>query len=212
MSVTAPAQPVTPPTAEPLPPAVPPLRPMRRFTVDEYHRLIEAGFFAHDERYELLDGWIIHKMSRNPPHELVIMLLEDALPAILPADWIRRTQSAVTLSRSEPEPDISIVRGPKRRYSDHHPGPSEIGLVVEVADTSVAEDRTVQGSIYARDSLPVYWIVNIPDRCIEVYTDPTGPGEQPTYRNVQSYRPPQEIPLWLEGREVARIPVRDLLP
>jgi Uma2 family endonuclease len=212
MSVTAPAQPVPPPAAEPLPPAVPPPRLMRRFSVDEYHRLIEAGFFAHDERYELLDGWIIHKMSRNPPHQLVILLLEEVLDPLLPSGWIRMTQGAVTLSRSEPEPDVAIVRGPRRRYRDHKPGPAEIGVVIEVADSSFRDDRTVQGPIYAGDTLPVYWIINIPDLCIEVYTDPTGPAEAPAYRHLRTYRPPEEIPLSLDGREVARIPVRDLLP
>src|SRR5947209_7411074 len=95
---------------------VPPV-PVRRFTVDEYHHMIDAGFFAHDERFELLEGWIVPKMTRHPPHDVAIDLAQDMIRPLLPADWRMRIQSAITTQDSEPEPDIAVVRGSARRYA-----------------------------------------------------------------------------------------------
>src|SRR5262245_42382805 len=101
---------------------IPPL-PVRRFTVAEYHRLIQSWFFADDGRFELLDGWITPKMPRNPPHDSVLDQIEEVLDGLLPAGWRIRGQSAVTLSTSEPEPDIVVVPGMASRYYHSHPGP-----------------------------------------------------------------------------------------
>ena len=96
---------------------VPP-RAVRRFTVEEYHQLIEEGFFAHDERFELLEGWIVAKMPRNPIHDAAIDVAHELIRTALPTGWRVRVQSAITLSDSEPEPDLVIVRGEARDYSE----------------------------------------------------------------------------------------------
>jgi len=208
----APPVPTAPETIppHPLPPILAPW--LRPFSVSEYHRLIELGILTEEDDAELLNGWIVRKMSRNPPHDTALALVSEALRAVLPADWFCRGQSAVTTSRSEPEPDVTVVRGPIRRYAHHHPRPDDIALAVEVADSSVTLDRTVKGPIYVRDGIPVYWIVNVPDQQVEVYTDPTGPADEPAYRQQRHYRQSESVPVIVDGREVGTIPVSDVLP
>src|SRR5262249_37773746 len=158
-----------------------------------------------DDPFELLEGWLVPKMPRNPPHELAVSLGEEEIVNRLPPQYTRRVQSATTTSDSEPEPDIAVVRGPKRRYGRHHPLPQDMRLVVEVADTTLRRDRTIKQRVYARARVPVYWIVNLIDRCVEVYTDPTGPRGEPRYRQRQDYGPNDAVPLILDGKEIDRI-------
>jgi len=181
-------------------------------SVDEYLRLIEAGILADAERLELLDGYMVLKMSRNPPHDLALWLTEEAVARLLPAGWFRRNQSSVTTTDSVPEPDVAVVRGRPRDYAARHPGPADLALVIEVADSSLSQDRNVKGPLYARAAIPVYWIVNVPDRRVEVYTDPTGPAVAPAYRTRTDFGENDAVPLVLDGVEVGRIPVGDLLP
>ena len=190
---------------------MPPL-PVRRFTVDEYHRMMQNGILAAGERCELLDGWIVPKMTRSPLHDLALGLAEDEIGQRLPRAWFRRSQSAVTTAESEPEPDLAVARGRRRDYDAHHPTPAEIGLVVEIADSSSSQDRAVKGVLYARAAIPIYWIVNLVDRLLEVYTDPTESDPLPAYRRRQDYYPGDFVPLVLDGAEIDRIPVADLLP
>jgi Uma2 family endonuclease len=187
----------------------PPL-PVYKFSVEDYHRLIDVGVLQEGEPVELLDGWLVKKMTRNPPHDLALSLAEHEIDRRLPTPWFRRVQSAVTTTGSEPEPDLAVVRGPRRRYAKHHPGPADMALVVEVAESSLGHDRNFKGPLYARASIPVYWIINLVDARVEVYTDPTGPDPNPRYRQRQDYGPAEEVPLVLDGVEVGRIPVRDL--
>ena len=203
-----------PPVAIPpaLPPIVPPL-PVRRFTVDEYHRMIQAGILGEDDDVELLEGWIVPKMSKNPPHDTMIsIIMMDVLTPRLPGGWHCRGQSAATTADSEPEPDIAVVRGPKRDYLVRHPGPSDLAMVVEVADSSLPRDRLEKVRIYARAAVPVYWIINLVDGQVEVYTDPTGPDAGPVYRTRHDYRPGDMVPFVVDGRELGPIPVQELLP
>jgi Uma2 family endonuclease len=190
----------------------PPPLPLRRFTVDEYHRMIEDGFFAEDERFELLEGWIVAKMTRKPPHDAVIELIHETLRGMLPVGWHIRAQSAITMADSEPEPDLAVVRGAIRDYMGRHPGPADLALVVEVADSTLATDRDFKGRIYARAGIPVYWIVNLVDQRVEVYTTPTGPDANPGYRKRRDFEAGDTLPLLIEGREVARIEAREFLP
>ena len=184
----------------------------RRFSVDEYHKLIELGILTEDDNLELLDGYLVNKMSRNPPHDATIQKAMKRLFRALPPDWDLRVQSAVTLSGSEPEPDLAIVRGDENRYLAHHPGPADIGLVIEVAEATLAGDRADKGRIYARATIPFYWIVNLVDGQVEVYTGPSGPTAAPAYAQRQDLRLGADVALTLDSAVAASIPVRDLLP
>ncbi|HZV05337.1 MAG TPA: Uma2 family endonuclease [Gemmataceae bacterium] len=184
----------------------------RRFSVAEYHKLIEIGILTEDDNLELLDGYLVHKMSRNPPHDATLQLIQDTLPRLLPSGWCLRMQSAITLSRSEPEPDAAVVRGNARSYATQHPKPADIGLVIEVADSTLDADRLDKGRIYAEAGIAYYWIVNLVDRQIEVYTLPSGTTATPSFARRQDYRMGDDVSLLLDAALVANIPVRDLLP
>lgn len=105
-----------------------------------------------------------------------------------------------------------IVRGETRDYRDRHPGPEDVALIVEVADSTLERDRGVKRIVYARAGIPVYWIIKVLERVLEVYCDPSGPGEDTDYRRRRDYGVSDLVPVVIDGREVGRVAVRDLLP
>src|ERR1043166_6279828 len=131
----------------------------RRISVPEYHRLTEIGVLTEDDNLELIEGYLVLKMARNPPHDGTIQVTADRFRGCLPGNWCVREQSAITLPESEAEPDTAVVRGNNRAFFSHHPQPAEIGLLVEVADSSLAGDRVDKCRIYSRAMIPVYWII-----------------------------------------------------
>ncbi len=196
---------------ERLPPALPP-GPVWRFTVDQYHAMIKAGILTEEDRVELLEGWLIPKMTKNPRHCTATWLARTALERVTPAGWYVDSQDPVTTSESEPEPDTAVIRGNRRDYTDRHPGPADTAMLVEVSDSSLGRDRGLKKRVYARAAVPVYWIVNLPENRIEVYSDPTGPADEPDYRQRRDYLAGEEVPVVIDGREVGQVLVRDLLP
>lgn len=189
----------------------PPPDPMRRFSVDDYHRMAEAGILDEDDNVELLEGWIVEKMTKNPRHEYTVDSVQEAIAKRLPADWRIKLQSPTTLADSEPEPDVSVVRGPKERYRKQHPQPQDIALVIEVADSSLARDRGIKLRINSRSRVAVYWIVNLIEDVIEVHFDPTGPIDLPAYRQRRVYRSGEAVPLALGSEVLDLISVDELL-
>src|SRR5262245_8433824 len=183
----------------------------RRFSVAEYHRLTEIGILTEDDNLELIEGYLIHKMSRNPPHDGTLHRTLKRLTRALPAGWDLRAQSAITLSDSGPEPDRGVVRGDAGGYMSHHPVAADVGLVLEVSDSSLDGDRLDKGRIYARAGIPIYWVVNIPDQQVEVYTAPSGSTPTPAYGQRDDYRPGAQLPFQLAGVLVATLAVQDLL-
>ncbi len=189
-----------------------PTMPIYRLSVAQYHAMAKHGILTTNDRVELIHGWLVPKMTKQPPHAISTGLVYDALALIQPGKWHVRSQEPITLVQSEPEPDDALVRGVRRDYVGGHPQASNVALVVEVADTSLQYDRQVKKPLYAEAAIPIYWIVNLEDGQIEVYSDPTGPALQPDYRKEQVFGPTEEVPVIIAGQEVARIPVRDLLP
>ncbi len=183
---------------------------LHRFTVAQYQQMAEAGFL-NDLRVELLDGWIVDKKMHNPPHDFTVNRLNGRLIRMLTGEWVVRNQSSIILRRSVPEPDLVVARGPEETYAERHPGPKDTVLVVEVSDATLSSDRGFKGPLYARSRIPIYWIVNLVNRRVEVYTDPKT-GRSPAYRTRRDFTADESIPLVLDGREVARIPVREILP
>lgn len=182
-------------------------------TVEEYHRLIKVGILNEDDRCELLEGRIVPHERRSPPHEYTRHALMDELDRLVgETGWIVRTRSGVTLSDSEPEPDVVLVRGHIRSYSRRHPRPADFGIITEVADTTLAFDRTVRRRVYGQANLPVYWIVNLVDRQVEVYEQPSGPTASPGYAARRVYKPGDAVPVVLDGNTVGTLAVSDLLP
>jgi Uma2 family endonuclease len=181
-----------------------------RFSVDEYRAMVAAGIFHNKTRLHLIDGFLVKKMTQNPPHTVTDTLLSKALARSLPVDWHVRDAKPIELpdQRSMPEPDKAVVRGAERDYLKRDPGPSDIAMVAEVADSSLDEDRNRQGLIYSRAKIPVYWIVNINERQIEVYGEPGESG----YKSRVTFLPGAAAPLVLDGQIVGSILVDDVLP
>jgi Uma2 family endonuclease len=183
-----------------------------RLRVEQYHAMIRAGILTDDDPVELLDGWLVSKIPKNPPHRVVTRLIRQALERLVPAAWYVDTQEPITTADSEPEPDVVVVRGETRQYVDRHPGPEDVGLVVEVADTTLQRDRTSKKRLYARAGIPVYWIVNLPERRCEVYSAPSGAVRRPDYRQHQDYGVSDTLPVVIDGVEVGRIAMHEILP
>ncbi len=189
-----------------------PTEPVWRFNVEQYHQMIRQGILTNDDPVELLEGWIIPKMPKNPPHSVATKLTQNALEKIVPEGWYVDTQEPITLEDSEPEPDVVVVRGNTRDYLDRHPGSHDVALVVEIADSSLERNRTVKKRIYARAGISVYWIVNLNEQQLEVYTEPINLPEEPTYQQRKDYKLSDEIAVVIAGREVGRTTVQSLLP
>ena len=185
--------------------------PLYRFRVEQYEKMIEAGVLTSGDRVELIEGIVVQKMTQHPPHAVSIDYTLDALRPLLLEDWRIREQKPIKLIDSEPEPDLVVVRGPLQRHERRHPGPRDIALLIEVADTSLEGDRQEKGRTYARARIPVYWIINLIDRQVEVYTEPKG-GKSPSYRRRTDYVHNAKIPLIIEGSEVGPVSVSDVLP
>jgi Uma2 family endonuclease len=188
-----------------------PHRSIHRFTVAQYQEMTATGILTGNDRVELLNGWIVDKMAHNAPHDSSVARITRRLVRQLPDEWWLLVQLAITLQSSEPEPDFAIVRGPDTRYSRRKPLARDVRLVMEVADSTLLYDRRWKLRMYAQARIPEYWIINLVENCIEIYTDPKG-GKAATYRRQAVYVVGQSVSLILEGRNVADIPVRDFLP
>jgi Uma2 family endonuclease len=177
----------------------------RRWTREEYDRMIAAGVFAPGERVELMDGEILEMAPQGTAHVAAVCLANEALRRIFGAGFVVRVQHPLAPdASSEPEPDLSIVRGSPRDYLAFHPATAD--LIVEVSDTSLEYDRDRKGIVYARAGVQEYWIVNLGDRCVEVYRDPVAG----IYRSIKRFLPDDTIaPL---AAPAARIAIADLLP
>jgi Uma2 family endonuclease len=185
---------------------------MAKFSTARYDRMVETGLLTSEDKVELLENYVVLKMPRNPVHDGTIQLIGRRLLGALPREWDLRCQLTVALPDSRPEPDFAVARGDARTYLPRHPTPADVGLLIEVANTSILRDQRDKARIYARANVVCYWIVNLEDRRIEVHTQPSGPGDSPAYASVVNFASGDAVPLVLDGTTVANIPVTDLLP
>lgn len=144
---------------------------IRRVSRAEFERMVELGLFDEDERIELLDGVLVKKMSpQEVPHAQVIEWLSNALSRAIGKAFAVRTQLPFAAGKyALPEPDVTVVRADRPRMRQH---PSEALLVVEVSNEPFRRDRSAKLDIYARAKVPEYWLVDVKQRCIEVYSKP----------------------------------------
>ena len=183
-----------------------------RFSVASYQRMVETGILTAEDKVELLENYVVLKMPRTPRHDGTIQIVTDPLARAVPQGWCLRAQLTVVLTDSQPEPDFAVVRGTARAYLGRHPTPADVGTLMEVADSSLLRDQRDKTRIYARGSIPWYWILNLVDNRVEVYSQPSGPTAVPAYGSFQTYQPGDTVPLMLDGVPVASIAVADLLP
>jgi Uma2 family endonuclease len=176
--------------------------------------MVENGILPETNRFELVEGRIVEKDVKNPAHSTASDRTRRAIERILPGGWYVRHEQPIRIPnrRSEPEPDLSVVRGAIEDYETRHPDPEDVALVVEVTRSSVAKDRAL-ARVYGGGGIPVYWIVNVPKRRLEVYE---GPGPQQErggrYPAPKLLSESASVSLFLGGREVGQIAVADLLP
>jgi Uma2 family endonuclease len=182
----------------------------RRITVDEYERIIRSGAIRDPDRVELIDGYMVDKMGKSAEHGYSTRRLIDRLSPLTGPGWTWRSEQPVRIpAYDEPEPDITIVRGSTDDYAHRIPGPDDVGLLIEISLATLGTDRGLKLSAYARDGVPVYWIVNLVDRRIEVYTRPLKAGR---YRSRKDFLPGQQVPVEIGGRQLGLIAVDDILP
>ena len=187
--------------------------PLYRLTVNQYETMIAAGVFPGGAHVELLGGLLVEKMTKDDPHDTIVVVLAELLRRVVPPGWFVREEKSLKLGRYwRPEPDLTVVRGRPMEYFHRTPQAADLALATEVVNTSYAKDRGVMWRRYAASRIPIYWIVNYPKRQIEVHGDPAGRGKSARYESCQIYGEDAEVPVMIDGREVGRIAVRDLLP
>jgi Uma2 family endonuclease len=148
---------------------------VRRWSREEYARLIAQGLLDEDEPVELLDGLLLVKEPQASPHRTAVVLTARAVERAFGEGWFVQVQSPILLDdRSEPEPDVCVVSGSPRDYLAAHP--RHPALVVEVAQTGLRLARGRKAAAYARGRIADYWIVNLADRVLEVHREPARPG------------------------------------
>ncbi len=179
----------------------------RRFTVTEYHQMAQAGILGEDDRVELIDGEIVEMTPIGARHAECVDRLTDLFFRAFGGAARVRVQNPVRLGeRSEPQPDIALVRRKPGFYASGHPGPEDVFLLVEVADSSSDPDRRVKVPLYALAGIPEAWLVDLEQQTITAYADPTPDG----YRSVRVFRRGEEVaPGVFPDRALA---VADLLP
>ncbi len=186
-----------------------PLPGMHRVTVDEYERIIASGSLDDPERVELINGYIVDKLGKSAEHGFSTKRIIKSLDGRLPGGWTWRSEQPVRIpDYDEPEPDVSVVRGRDEDYEHRLPGPGDVGLAVEVSLTTLDRDRDEKGPAYARARIPTYWIVNLVDRRIEVYTVPGPDG----YQARADFADGQAMPVEIGGHAIGVLEVRSVLP
>ncbi|MDJ0731461.1 MAG: Uma2 family endonuclease [Crocosphaera sp.] len=161
----------------------------KQFTLEEYHRLIELGFFASEERLELIRGDIVKMAPKRTPHSVCTCLLLEELYSLFRGKATVRGQEPIIIPPdSEPEPDIVIARKKEDNYLSSHPQVSDILLVIEIADSTLKFDREVKLPLYSEAGIMDFWLINLVDQQLETYRQPyeTSKGDY-NYRSQQIY-------------------------
>lgn len=187
-----------------------PYQPMR-VSVERYHELIERGFFTDNSAYELLEGVIVEKMTKHPAHVYATNKVRALIASLVSSDCHLRSQDPITLATSEPEPDLAVVSGTLEQFAAKHPSGRDVLLLVEVAESSLSTDRYKAG-IYAAAGVEAYWIVNLPQRTVEVYTSPVQEGAVWRYTKTRIYPETEKIPVELGDKLVGTISAAALFP
>lgn len=147
------------------------MKTLAKWSIDDYHQMIEAGILR-ERNVELLDGEIVEMSPETPIHYTTAKRGSKYLETLLEGKADVRFNGPITLSNSEPEPDIAIVRLPESSYSNRHPNPQDIFWIIEVAKTSLKKDLETKLTIYATDEIQEYWIIDLSTKQIIVFRNP----------------------------------------
>lgn len=191
------------------------------FTADQFFGMIDAGLFAPERRVFLWGGRIYEKMAKTPSHAITAYIFQESLRSRLPAGWLILNESPIRLdARYVPLPDLAVARGPIQRYrgplerrrtEDRHPEVPEVGLLAEIAVSSLPKDLGERAQKFAQAAVPCYWVADVFGGRVVEHRDPRVMEGVGSYAVIQQYGLDDQIPLVLDGQEIARIPVRELL-
>ncbi len=167
----------------------------KRFTLEEYHRLGELGFFAEDERVELIRGEIIKMHFKKTPHSVCNTLLVQALVFLLKKRAVIRGQEPIFLpSDSEPQPDLVIAKNKSDNYLSSNPYADDILLIAEISDATLRYDQETKLSLYAQEKITNYWIFNLIASQLETYCEPFQDTQSNfSYRSKRIYLPNEAV-------------------
>ncbi len=209
-AVTPSVRTLTPPDVDPnlLVEEIPPF-PVRPFTLDQYEYLVDVGFFG-EARVEMLDGFVVNKMTHGSLATVLVNFLADLLKAGVGSEWCVRVQSPIRLSHSEPEPDVAVAKGGQLDFLKRHPVPEELPLIIEISDSTLAKDRGPKLRAYARAGILEYWIVNCLDRQIEIHAQPQPSTEPPRYATTTILHRGETATVRIEGQPPIEIPLSRL--
>jgi Uma2 family endonuclease len=182
-------------------------RPRFRWSVDDYHKMIRHGILTEKHDVELIRGEIVPKMPKGDLHFACMKRLTALFSRLVTNSAILSVQDPIVLADSEPEPDIALLVFRDDFYKSGKPRAGDTYIVIEVADSSLAYDREVKGPLYAENGIAEYWIVNLVDRCLEVYCLPQTDGG---YAEVRTLRPGESINL--AKLPVVSVSVADVIP
>ncbi|MFB8791354.1 MAG: Uma2 family endonuclease [Potamolinea sp.] len=156
----------------------------RKFTVEQYHKMLESGIFTENDRVELIAGEIIEMAAIGRRHAACVRRLDNLFSQRLSGEALVDTQNPIQLNdNSEPQPDVVLLKPRDDFYESAHPQPSDIFLLIEVADATIKYDREVKVPLYAKDNILEVWLVDINEQSVEVYREATSDG----YRNIQQF-------------------------
>lgn len=145
----------------------------KRFTLEEYHRLIELGFLTENDRIELIRGELMQMVAKGTAHSVCTTRLMHQFVIALQEKAVVRSQEPIILRpNSEPEPDLVIAKNRSDNYLSNHPQPVDIVLVAEVSDSTLKYDQEVKLTLYAESGIQHYWIFNLITNCLEIYNEP----------------------------------------
>jgi len=183
------------------------LADLRLITVQEYHRMAEAGILDADERVELIDGYILKMAAKGTAHSSATTRTARLMEQLLAGQvWIRVQEPIRLNNYSEPEPDIAVVQSDPLDYADHHPTVSEVYLVIEVSDSTFQKDCGLKAKAYARSHILDCWVLDVTERKLHVFRSPSQDGyESETVLLEDAVISPLQFP------DAIAI-VRDLLP
>ena len=183
--------------------------PLYRMTLEQYESLIATGFFPEQDDVHLINGYVVNRMAESPLHGAVCEAIRLAIGALLLAGWHPRSEKGLRIPArtSIPRPDLAIVRGNWWDYQARYPDASDAALVAEVSISSLDEDRA-KAEIYAAGGIPVYWIINVDDGQVEVYSRPGPSG----YQSHEVLAPGHVLSVVIDGVDLGEIAVADILP
>jgi Uma2 family endonuclease len=180
-----------------------------RLTVQQFDQMVLDRTIADADRVELIEGLLVTKMGRNRPHVQAGNKGFWTLARLLGRGWHVRKEDPIVVSEwSKPEPDLAVVRGEITDYDQRDVTAADVALVVEIADSSLSADQDDMARVYAGAGIQFYWIVNLVDRQIEVYSEPGPAG----YRAAKAFGIDQAVFVVIDGIEVGRIAVAEMMP